>query len=288
MKRSNQTMPWGRISRRAFIVGGSALALATPVVTPASGAEINNVSFSGFAAQGGLVVGRARPGSKVWVDGAPVRADGGLFCFGFNYDETEAAAVRIVFPDGSADTRMVTPDAREFDVQRIDGLPQQYVSPPPEVQERISRDARVVVEARMHDIDETWFAEEFIWPVDGIMTGRFGNRRILNGEPRAPHYGVDLAVPEGTPIKAPVDGIVRLAEDLYLSGNTMVIDHGHGVSTSYLHMSRMDVGVGARVRRGEEIARVGATGRATGPHLCWRMNWFHKRLDVALKAPERA
>ncbi len=140
----------------------------------------------------------------------------------------------------------------------------------------------------MHDIDETWFAEEFIWPVDGIITGRFGNRRILNGEPRAPHYGIDLAVPQGTPIKAPADGIVRLAEDLYLSGNTMVIDHGHGVSTSYLHMSRIDVSVGERVGRGDEIALVGATGRATGPHLCWRMNWFQKRLDVALKAPERA
>jgi hypothetical protein len=283
-----QTMPCGRFSRRSFIVGGSALALATQAILPASGAESNAVSFSGFAAQGGLVVGRVSPGSKVWVDGAPVRADGGLFCFGFNYDETAAASVRIVYPDGSAETRMVSPDMREFDVQRIDGLPQQYVSPPPEVQERISRDARAVVEARMHDIDETWFAEEFIWPVDGIITGRFGNRRILNGEPRAPHYGIDLAVPEGTPIKAPVDGIVRLAEDLFLSGNTMVIDHGHGVSTSYLHMSRMDVGVGETVRRGEEIALVGATGRATGPHLCWRMNWFQKRLDVALKAPERA
>ena len=288
MNRSGRTGFYGPFSRRDFMVGGGALALTTQIVIPASGAESEAVSFSGFAAQGGLVVGRVLPGSHVWVDGASVRADGGLFCFGFNYDETEAVSVRIVYPDGSAETHMVSPDMREFDVQRIDGLPQQYVSPPPEVQERISRDARAVVEARMHDIDETWFAEEFIWPVDGIVTGRFGNRRILNGEPRAPHYGIDLAVPEGTPIKAPVDGIVRLAEDLYLSGNTMVIDHGHGVSTSYLHMSRVDVRVGDRVGRGDEIALVGATGRATGPHLCWRMNWFQKRLDVALKAPERA
>ena len=288
MNLSAQPMSRGRFSRRHFVVGGGALALTTQIAFPASGAESNIVSFSGFAAQGGLVVGRVNPGSKVWVDSAPVRADGGLFCFGFNYDETEPALVRVVYPDGSAETHLVLPDMREFDVQRIDGLPQQYVSPPPEVQERISRDARAVVEARMHDIDETWFAEEFIWPVDGIITGRFGNRRILNGEPRAPHYGIDLAVPEGTPIKAPADGIVRLAEDLYLSGNTVVIDHGHGVSTSYLHMSRLDVSVGDRVGRGNEFALVGATGRATGPHLCWRMNWFQKRLDVALKAPERA
>jgi hypothetical protein len=277
-----------QVSRRAFVVRGGALALASYMVTPAIGAESRLISFSGFAAQGGLIVGRVSPGSNVWVDGTPVRSDDGIFCFGFNYNETEPVAVRVVTSDGRSDTRMVSPDVREFDVQRIDGLPQQYVSPPPELQERISRDARAVVEARMHDINETWFAEEFIWPVDGIVTSRFGNQRILNGEPRAPHYGIDLAVPAGTPIKAPADGIVRLAEDLFLSGNTMVIDHGHGVSTSYLHMSRIDVGVGNRVGRGEEIALVGATGRATGPHLCWRMNWFQKRLDVALKAPSRA
>ena len=277
-----------QVSRRAFVVRGGALALASYMVTPAIGAESRLISFSGFAAQGGLIVGRVSPGSNVWVDGTPVRSDDGIFCFGFNYNETEPVAVRVVTSDGRSDTRMVSPDVREFDVQRIDGLPQQYVSPPPELQERISRDARAVVEARMHDINETWFAEEFIWPVDGIVTSRFGNQRILNGEPRAPHYGIDLAVPAGTPIKAPADGIVRLAEDLFLSGNTMVIDHGHGVSTSYLHMRRIDVGVGNRVGRGEEIALVGATGRATGPHLCWRMNWFQKRLDVALKAPSRA
>ena len=277
-----------QVSRRAFVVRGGALALASYMVTPAIGAESRLISFSGFAAQGGLIVGRVSPGSNVWVDGTPVRSDDGIFCFGFNYNETEPVAVRVVTSDGRSDTRMVSPDVREFDVQRIDGLPQQYVSPPPELQERISRDARAVVEARMHDINETWFAEEFIWPVVGIVTSRFGNQRILNGEPRAPHYGIDLAVPAGTPIKAPADGIVRLAEDLFLSGNTMVIDHGHGVSTSYLHMSRIDVGVGNRVGRGEEIALVGATGRATGPHLCWRMNWFQKRLDVALKAPSRA
>ena len=281
-------LSWHGVTRREVVIGGAALALSTQIVAPAAGAGDSIVSFSGFPAQGGLVIGRVSPGSSVWVDDAPVRADGGLFCFGFNYDETEPVSLRIVTPDGMTETRMVTPEMREFDVQRIDGLPQQYVSPPAEVQERISRDARAVVEARMHDIDETWFTEEFIWPVDGIVTGRFGNRRILNGEPRAPHYGIDLAVPEGTPIKAPADGIVRLAEDLYLSGNTMVIDHGHGVSTSYLHMSRINVGVGDRVGRGDEIALVGATGRATGPHLCWRMNWFQKRLDVALKAPSRA
>jgi hypothetical protein len=288
MSRSDQVDLQRQVSRRAFVSGGGVIALTSCIVTPVIGAESSLFSFSGFVAQGGLVVGRVSPGSNVWVDDTPVRADDGVFCFGFNYNETEPVAVRVVTSDGRSNTRMVAPDVREFDVQRIDGLPQQYVSPPPELQERISRDARAVVEARMHDINETWFSEEFIWPVEGIITSRFGNQRILNGEPRAPHYGIDIAVPTGTPIKAPADGIVRLAEDLFLSGNTMILDHGHGVSTSYLHMSQIDVGVGNRVGRGEEIALVGATGRATGPHLCWRMNWFQKRLDVALKVPSRA
>lgn len=276
----------GATPRRAFLLGGAALAFAASL--PARAAAGKSLTFAGSAVQGGLVEGRVTPGSQVFVGTEPVRADSGLFCFGFNYNETDAVAVRAVFPDGTSETREIAPRTREFDVQRIDGLPQQYVSSPPEVAERIARDARVVTEARLHDIDETWFADEFLWPVDGRITGNFGNQRVLNGEPRAPHYGVDIAVPEGTPILAPANGIVRLAEELYLSGNTMVIDHGHGVSTSYLHMSRMDAAVGDRVNKGDAFALAGATGRATGPHVCWRMNWFQKRLDVALKAPARA
>jgi murein DD-endopeptidase MepM/ murein hydrolase activator NlpD len=273
-------------SRREIVLGGAALVLSAGL--PARAQSTNMLILGGSAVQGGLVEGHVTPGSEVFVAGEKVRADGGLFCFGFNYNDTDAVQVRAVFADGTSKTQEVTPGTREFDVQRINGLPERYVSPPPEVAERISRDARVVVEARLHDIDETWFADEFLWPVEGIITGNFGNQRILNGEPRAPHYGVDIAVPEGTPIHAPANGIIRLAEDLYLSGNTMVIDHGHGVSTSYLHASRMDVKVGDRVNRGDVFAYAGQTGRATGPHVCWRMNWFQKRLDVALKAPERA
>jgi len=288
MKQDGRVKTFERLSRREFAARASAFGLAAQFVTPVLAANEDVVWFSGAAAQGGLVLGHVNSGTQVWVNDLNVRADGGLFCFGFNYNETQPVAIRVVTADGRSATRMVSPEMREFDVQRIDGLPEQYVSPPREVQERIARDAQAVVEARMHDINETWFADEFLWPVEGIITGNFGNQRILNGEPRAPHFGMDIAVPEGTPIKAPADGIVRLAEDLYLSGNTMVIDHGHGVSTSYLHMSRMDVKVGDKVVRGEEFARVGATGRATGPHLCWRMNWFQKRLDVALKAPSKA
>ncbi len=276
------------VTRRDVMMGGLAFAVLCKWGLPLRAAESETLTLSGKPAQGGLVLGHVPEGSRVWVSDEPVRADGGLFCFGFNYNDTEAVPVRVAYPGGLSETRMVTPSPREFDIQRIDGLPEQYVSPPAEVAERIARDARVVVEARMFDSNETWFAEELAWPIQGIITGNFGNQRVLNGEPRAPHYGVDIAASEGTAIAAPTGGIVRLAEDLYLSGNTMVIDHGHGVSTSYLHMSRMEVAVGDRLSRGDIIGRVGATGRATGPHLCWRMNWFQKRLDVALAASARA
>jgi len=275
------------ITRREFIAGGIALVVVSRLGLPARAAE-TGLGFSGRAAQGGLVIGHVPEGARVWVNGEPVNSAGGVFCFGFNYNDTDAVPVRVVFADGSEVTRDVTPETREFDVQRIDGLPQQFVTPPPEVEERVARDARAVVAARMHDTDQLWFAEELAWPIEGRITGNFGNYRILNGEPRDPHYGVDIAAPEGTAIAAPTGGIVRLAEDLFLSGNTIVLDHGHGVSTTYLHMSAMDVTVGDTVARGDTIGRVGATGRATGPHLCWRMNWFQKRLDVALAASARA
>lgn len=279
---------FGATSRREVLLGGAALALAGGFPARSRAAAADTLSLAGSPVQGGLVEGHVTPGTQIFVAGKPVRADGGIFCFGFNYDDADPVEVRAVYPDGRNEMRAVAPRTREFDVQRIDGLPERYVSPPQDVLEQIRRDARVVVEARNHDIDETWFADEFMWPVDGIITGNFGNRRILNGEPRAPHFGVDIAVPEGTPIKAPTDGIVRLAEFLYLSGNTTIIDHGHGVSTTYLHASRLNVAVGDRLNKGDVFALAGQTGRATGPHVCWRMNWFQTRLDVALKAPERA
>jgi murein DD-endopeptidase MepM/ murein hydrolase activator NlpD len=155
------------------------------------------------------------------------------------------------------------------------------------VLDRIARDAKAVGEARTSNTDATWFEEKFDWPADGPLSGLYGSQRILNGEPREPHYGIDIAAPAGAPVRAPAEGIVRMAEDLYLSGNTLILDHGHGVSTSYLHMTRFDVKLGDHVKRAAILGRVGATGRATGPHLCWRMNWFQTRLDAALSAVPR-
>jgi hypothetical protein len=221
---------WGR---REFVLAGMALA-SVPAVARGQALATGPVAVPGDAVQGALVIGEVGSGAEVWVDGKPVRVQNGRFCFGFGRDADKPAQVRVRFDGGREITQMVAPQRRNFVIQRIDGLPEQYVSPPPEVLERIKRDAYAVGEARAHDTDEMWFADKFIWPADGPISSIYGSQRILNGQPREPHYGVDIAAPEGAPIRAPVGGIVMLAEELYLSGNTMLIDHGHGVSTSYL------------------------------------------------------
>ena len=279
-----------RLTRRQLLQQGSAVAAVSVVssgIASAAFAQGGRLSLSNAPVQGGLVVGRGGAGARAWLNGTSLRVADGLFCFGFGRDETKPATLRVVFGDGQEETQTIVPAPREFPIERINGLPEQYVSPPKEVLERIARDAKVVTEARLINTDEEWFLEPFDWPIQGRISGLFGAQRILNGEPREPHYGIDIAAPMGTPIKAPADGIIRLAEDLYLSGNTFVLDHGHGVSTTYLHTSRMDVKPGDRVRRGAQLGLVGATGRATGPHLCWRMNWLQVRLDAALSSVPR-
>jgi murein DD-endopeptidase MepM/ murein hydrolase activator NlpD len=272
--------------RREVLAGGAALLALAPVAR-AFGAPDAGITLSGEAAQGGLIIGDAGAAREVWIDNRLVRIANGKFCFGFPYDATLPVAVRVRLLEPPEAIREVVPAKRNFVVQRINGLPEKFVTPSPEELARIRRDAEAVGEARAIDSGESWFAESFDWPADGPITGIYGSQRILNGEPRAPHYGVDIAAGEGSPIRAPKPGIVTLAEFLFLSGNTMIIDHGHGVSTTYLHMSRMDVKPGQRLDRGEPIGLIGHTGRATGPHLCWRLNWFQTRLDVALVAPPR-
>jgi hypothetical protein len=274
----------GDLSRRDMMFASAAAMLH---LAPGEESTPGGLRFIGNAVQGGLVIGRVGPGDEVSIDGKPVRVADGTFCFGFGYDAVKPAVVRVVYPKKYEETREVLPRKRNFRIQKINGLPEKYVSPPKDILERIARDARVVAQARAQDRAEAWFTQKFDWPAEGPISSVYGSQRILNGEPREPHYGVDIAAPEGTPIHAPIPGVVTLAEELYLSGNTMIIDHGHGISTSYLHMSRQDVKVGDSLKRGQKIGLVGKTGRVTGPHLCWRMNWFQTRLDVALVVPPR-
>ncbi len=244
--------------------------------------------FTGNFSQGGLVQGKVRPGAMVKVDGKRVRVSkAGIFLVGFGRDALAESLVQVSYPDGQMAQRVLKVAKREYRIQRIDGLPKRKVTPrSKEDLERIRKEAALARKARQLDDSRTDFLVDFIWPVTGPISGVYGSQRILNGQPRRPHFGVDIARPAGTSVKAPAAGIVTLAyPDMFFSGGTVILDHGHGLSSSFLHLSRILVKVGQRVRQGDVIAEVGATGRVTGAHLDWRMNLFTKRIDPQLLVP---
>lgn len=234
-----------------------------------------------------MVVGRTEPGATVTFADRTLRvAPDGTFVLGFHRDDPANMALSVEFADGRTEERVLSVAVREYNIQRIDGLPPKKVTPPPERLARIKREAALVRAARERDTDQTWFAGTWIWPVEGRISGVYGSQRVLNGQPRQPHYGIDIAAPEGRPFVAPADGVVSLVhDDMYFSGGTVMLDHGHGVQSTFLHAQTIAVAEGDFVRRGEVIGTVGATGRATGAHLDWRVNWFDKRLDAALLVP---
>jgi murein DD-endopeptidase MepM/ murein hydrolase activator NlpD len=240
--------------------------------------------LDGQFVQGGLVIGETTPGDQVTLDGRGVRVSkGGRFLFGFTRDAPGEVELVVTAPDGTVDRRVLKIQARDYDIQRIDGLPRKMVSPPADVLARIRREGAAIKVARMRDTARPFFGSGFEWPARGRISGVYGSQRVLNGKPRRPHYGIDIAGPVGTPVTAPADGVVRLAEpDLYYSGGTIILDHGHGLSSAFLHMETVTVGPGDEIRQGDPLGTIGATGRATGPHLDWRMNWFEQRLDPGL------
>lgn len=247
------------------------------------------IQLTGPFEQGGLVRGTADPGDTITLDGKSVRVGPrGEIVFGFHRDAPATAVLAITHRDGRREQRILTVVPRAWDIQRIDGLPPAQVTPPPEVLDRIKRDTTLINAAKGHDDPTPRFLSGFTWPASGRISGIFGSQRILNGEPRAPHYGMDIAAPVGAPITAPMDGKVTLAEpDLYFNGGTVILDHGHGLITLYVHMSRLDVKVGQEVRQGTLIGAVGKTGRATGPHLHWGLEWKGARLDPQRVLPPK-
>jgi murein DD-endopeptidase MepM/ murein hydrolase activator NlpD len=258
------------------------------VLSDAVGAVGRSYTLKGELIQGGLVYGKAPPGSEVSQDGQPVRvSDDGDFLLGFTRDAPATSQLRIELPGGQVEERSLDVAAREYRIQRIDGLPKRKVTPrSPEDLARIRRDAVLVGKARARDDNRQDFLGGFVWPVIGPISGVYGSQRILNGEPRRPHFGVDVAAPVGTPVRAPAAGIVTLAEpDLFFSGGTLIIDHGHKLTSSFLHLHKLHVKVGDRVEQGDLIAEVGATGRVTGAHLDWRMNLRNRRIDPELLVP---
>ncbi|WP_386337463.1 M23 family metallopeptidase [Xanthomonas citri pv. citri] len=249
-----------------------------------SAAVATDVVFPQSASQGALVIGKVPADSKVQYAGRSLRVSGyGSVVFGIGRDATGPLQVQVTQPDGSTRTVSIAVTPRDWPVERVNGVPPKTVNPPAEIAARIKREQAQVTAARDRDDARTDFAQPFIWPVQGRISGRFGNARVYNGQPGAGHSGMDIAVPTGTPVKAPAAGVVTFAApDLYLTGGTVLLDHGFGVSSNFLHLSRIDVKVGDRVEQGQVIAAVGATGRATGPHLHWGMNWFDTRIDPLL------
>ncbi|RMF19116.1 MAG: M23 family metallopeptidase [Gammaproteobacteria bacterium] len=252
-------------------------------------AQALTLELDGPLTQGALIRGKADPGTRIWLDGTPVKVSrDGHFVLGFGRDAALNHVVKARSGEGSEISRALTLKKREYKIQRITGVAKKYVSPPPETLARIRDDNRRVREARAHFTDRLDFLGPFVSPAEGPISGVYGSQRFFNGEPRRPHYGLDIAAPVGAPVKAVAGGIVRLADpDLYFSGGTIIIDHGYGVNTSYLHLSEVLVKAGDEVRAGQLIGRVGKTGRVTGAHLDWRLNWFQERLDPALVVPVR-
>jgi hypothetical protein len=279
---------WRRAKKRKSTWLPAFAGAAVLAVTLAHAAGKDAARFPPSVSQGALVIGEVPPGAEVRYAGRELTptADHRVV-FGVGRDEKGPVVVDVRERSGAHERIEIAVTPRDWPVERIEGVPPATVEPPPEIAARIRREQARVVAVRSRNDPRDDFLETFLWPVEGRISGRFGNQRVyvVNGKdvPKAPHSGMDIAVPQGTPVKAPAGGIVTFADpDLYLTGGTIVIDHGRGVSSNFLHLSRIDVKVGQRVRQGDVVGAVGMTGRATGPHLHWGMNWFDVRLDPLL------
>jgi murein DD-endopeptidase MepM/ murein hydrolase activator NlpD len=242
------------------------------------------ITWQGSWQQGGLLMGQIKPEYRVSFAGEQIKTTAdGRFLFGLGRNAQGPSTFIVSSPNGTAIEAQYPVAEREYKIQRVEGVPQQTVKPPTEQLQRIRSDSALVVKARREVTSVTDFLEGFIKPIDGLVTGVYGSQRFYNGVPKSPHYGVDYAAPIGANVIAPAAGVVRLAHrDLFYSGGTLIIDHGHGLSSSFLHLSDILVMEGSRVERGDSIALVGSTGRSTGPHLDWRMNWRNVRVDPEL------
>jgi murein DD-endopeptidase MepM/ murein hydrolase activator NlpD len=267
---------------RAFAVTAVWAATALP-----AGAQCPQ--FEGALEQGGFIWGKVSPGSAVTLAGEKldVLPDGTTFA-GFGRDASATAELVVAGPEPCRETLKIA--RRQYQIQRVEGVPEQTVTPPPEQLARIRREATLVANARAPSLQRPELIESvlagFVWPAQGPISGVYGSQRFYNGEPRNPHFGVDVAAPKGAPVRAPAPGVVTLAEpDLFFSGGTVILDHGYRLSSTFLHMSEVSVKVGDELKAGDLIGAVGATGRATGPHLDWRMNWRDQRIDPQLLAP---
>lgn len=273
------------MNRRALALATTAsLLLAEPLAADPFRVTPLFYSLSGVATQGGLLIGRAEPRSEVTLDGQPVLVSpSGDFVIGFGRDHGLFAQLEVAINRGPRERRTLIVLPRIFAIQRIEGVAEKYVEPSPEDMKRIEEERRLIRQARDLRTLVSDFAGGFIWPAIGPISGVYGSQRVFNGQPRAPHLGVDIAAARGTPVMAAADGTVALAgPDLFFNGNAMILDHGLGLTTVYAHLDGFTVNQGERVKQGQTIGRIGASGRVTGPHLHWGANWAGVGVDPQL------
>ena len=242
--------------------------------------QSNAVEFKGKFLQGHYIIGITDPSAKIIIDKKNVKvSQDGYFVFGIDRDRKFDVTITKTI-NGKKEKIIKKVLKRKYNIQRIDGLEESKVTPPESVYKRIREENNKIGEARAINSDLPFFKNQFIMPVEGIISGVYGSQRILNGKPKWPHYGIDIAAKKGTKIKSSATGIVTMAEDdLYYTGGTVIMDHGHGISTIYSHLESLNVKVGDEVLQGDILGTVGSTGRSTGPHLDFRINWFQTRLD---------
>lgn len=255
--------------------------LASLYVNNAIAASIN---VSGEVKQGGLIVGKTDANNIVTLNDKPLPVSAqGEYVFGFSRDDVSSYQLVVTEPDGTTATKTFSPLKREYKLQRIEGIKKSIMQPDPKAVARSQKDSKQIKAARKISSNITSFAQGFIAPIKGTITGVYGSQRIYNGVPKRPHFGLDYAGKIGDPVKAPASGKVLLwVPDMFYSGGTMIIDHGHGISSTFLHLSHSFVKQGDTVKQGDVVASVGNSGRVTGPHLDWRINWFDVKIDPAL------
>lgn len=272
-------------ARPQVLAGAAVLALCANTL------QAQCLELEGAALQGGMVWGNVAPGSRVTLDNAPLDVlPDGTTVAGFGRDAAATAELVVESAGGVRCRQTLQVGRRKYNIQRVEGVPQETVTPPPERLQRIRRERALVGAAKARDLQRPDLLlgalAGFQWPAVGPISGVYGSQRVYNGEPRSPHYGVDVAMPIGTPVLAPSAGVITLAEpDLFYSGGTIILDHGFRLSSSFLHLSKVLVEVGQEVQSGDVIGEIGASGRATGAHLDWRMSWRSERIDPQLLAP---
>jgi murein DD-endopeptidase MepM/ murein hydrolase activator NlpD len=265
----------GSLSKRIILILPFALLFAV---------KLHAVSFEGEFIQGGLLIGQVQEGQTVSYQGKSIKlTTNNQFLLGLGRNAPAITSITINSQDQDPETITLEIAPRQYNIQKIEGVPAKTVTPPASDLSRIKQDASMVRKARKLVSNKQDFLKGFVKPANGPITGVYGSQRFYNGVPKSPHYGIDYAAPTGTPVIAPADGVVTFAHnDLFYSGGTLIIDHGHGLSSTFLHLSEILVKPDQRVILGMKIAKIGATGRATGPHLDWRMNWLDQRIDPDL------